>query len=105
MPADGVYGGRVTIDGQGQHPAAISVGVKPTFAQNGRVLEAHLIDFEGDLYGRRIRVEPLRWLRDQHRFSSVDLLRIQLHRDIARTRQLEAQGLLTCGPHDRPEPR
>ncbi len=94
IPADGVYGGTVSVAGRGRHPAAISIGVKPTFADGGRVVEAHLIDFDGDLYGKNIRVETVRWLREQRRFKTVELLQAQLQRDIARTRRLGEQGLL-----------
>lgn len=96
MPADGVYGGTVIVAGGRCYAAAISIGVKPTFADRGRVVEAHLIDFDGDLYGANIRVEPQRWLRGQHRFASAESLRAQLQRDIARTRELASQRLLSA---------
>ena len=91
LPADAVYAGRVELEGAAVFPAAISVGVKPTFSEDARTVEAHILDFQGDLYGKPIVMEPLRWLRDQHRFPSLNGLKSQLGRDIERTRWLADQ--------------
>lgn len=93
LPADGVYGGAATVDGR-RYAVALSVGAKPTFDQHVRVAEAHLIGFEGDLYGRTVDVSVLRWLRDQHRFGSVEALVGQLRHDLALIGELDGQGLL-----------
>ncbi|MFA9477493.1 riboflavin biosynthesis protein RibF [Phycisphaerales bacterium AB-hyl4] len=86
VPADGVYAGlAVTPDAQ-THPAALSVGVKPTFGQRQRVVEAHLLDYTGNLYGETITLRFTRWLRDQYRYPNLDMLTRQLHRDIALVR-------------------
>src|SRR3954447_7264400 len=77
LPADGVYAGLVMVTGLdgGPFPAAVSVGSNPTFAGTSRTVEAHLLDFDGDLYGRRVRVEACHRLRDTTAFGSVvDLL-------------------------------
>jgi len=81
IPTDAVYAGRCTLDGQ-TYPAAVSIGTMPTFGQNVRQVEAHLIGFDGDLYGRTIGVELLDWLRDQHKFPDVHALKTQILRDI-----------------------
>lgn len=81
LPADGVYSGRCTIDGR-THAAAVSIGIAPTFGDSRRQVEAHLLDFTGDLYGRTIRLEFTDWLRDQIRFDGIDALKAQLSRDI-----------------------
>jgi riboflavin kinase / FMN adenylyltransferase len=82
MPAPGVYAGHAL-----GHPAAINVGVRPTFETDGDLLvEAHLVDFEGDLYGRTLRLAFLERLRDEERFGSADALVEQMHRDIDRVR-------------------
>src|SRR5687768_12367736 len=88
VPAEGVYAGRCTIDGV-CYAAAISIGTNPTFNGHRRQVEAHLIGFAGDLYGRTIAVEFVGWVRDQLRFRSVDALKQQIARDIATTRQLQ----------------
>jgi riboflavin kinase/FMN adenylyltransferase len=85
VPVDGVYAGHVTIDGVDK-PAAISVGTNPTFNDRRRTIEAHLLDFDEDLYGRDIAVAFTRWLRPQARYDGPDALVEQLHRDVAATR-------------------
>jgi riboflavin kinase/FMN adenylyltransferase len=84
IPADGVYAGRCTIDGK-PHAAAVSIGTNPTFRDRQRSVEAHLIGFSGDLYGRTIRVELLDWLRDQWKYNGVEPLKKQLSRDLEET--------------------
>jgi riboflavin kinase/FMN adenylyltransferase len=84
IPTDGVYAGRCTIDGK-PHAAAVSIGTNPTFRDRQRSVEAHLIGFSGDLYGRTIRVELLDWLRDQWKYNGVEPLKKQLSRDLEET--------------------
>jgi riboflavin kinase/FMN adenylyltransferase len=68
---------------------ALSIGANPTFVADGGItVEAHLLDFDGDLYGRRLRVEFVQRLRDEHRFDSVEALVSQIRADVARTREL-----------------
>ena len=81
----GVYRGGVTVDGR-QHPAVVNVGVRPTFGEDTLAVEAHLLDFTGDLYGRAVRLEFLDRLRDEMRFPSVEELKAQVSRDIAAAR-------------------
>ncbi|TMC49750.1 MAG: bifunctional riboflavin kinase/FAD synthetase [Chloroflexi bacterium] len=90
LPADGVYAGRYRrADGE-RHPAAISIGRRPTFhAENALLLvEAHLLDFNGDLYGEHAWVEVDAWLREQVRFDRVDALVAQMQLDVAQTRSM-----------------
>jgi riboflavin kinase/FMN adenylyltransferase len=70
-------------------PAAVSIGVRPTF-DTGRaeLVEAYLLDFEGDLYGRRLRLEFLERLRGERRFEDPEALIEQMHRDVERTRTI-----------------
>jgi riboflavin kinase/FMN adenylyltransferase len=91
LPRTGIYAGWArTLDGAVARPAAISIGTNPTFTPGGRdvTVEAYLLDFDGDLYGSRLRLELLAHLRDERRFSSVDELLVQIHKDIARTREI-----------------
>jgi riboflavin kinase / FMN adenylyltransferase len=65
------------------HPAAVNVGVRPMFETGrGLLVEAHLIDFEGDLYGETLRIAFLERLRGEKRFESVDELVAQMERDV-----------------------
>jgi riboflavin kinase/FMN adenylyltransferase len=85
IPADGVYAGRCTHNGQ-TYAAAISIGTLPTFGNYQRQTEVHLINFSGDLYGQTLHVEVLDWLRDQLKFDGVESLKKQLHKDINLTK-------------------
>jgi riboflavin kinase/FMN adenylyltransferase len=85
IPAEGVYAGRSTIDGT-TYPAAVSIGRMETFGdQLRRQVEAHLIDFTGDLYDRAIRVELLDWGREQVKYGGLDALMEQIRKDVAWT--------------------
>ncbi|MCC7146655.1 MAG: riboflavin biosynthesis protein RibF [Phycisphaeraceae bacterium] len=94
LPADGVYAGQVELPNGWIRPAALSVGIKPTFAGHQLAIEAHLLGFEGDLYGQDIHVRFLRWLRAQRPFPGVDALKMQLSRDVAETLRLDRAGYL-----------
>jgi riboflavin kinase / FMN adenylyltransferase len=73
------------------HPAAVSVGVAPTFETGrGLLIEAHLIDFEGDLYGQELRIEFLQRLRGEKLFASVDALVEQIGQDVEAARRIAA---------------
>ena len=83
IPGHGVYA--ATVDGR---PAAVNVGVRPTFETGrGVLIEAHLIDFEGDLYGRSIRIAFLERLRGERRFESVEGLAEQMRADVEQARR------------------
>ena len=85
LPHDGVYAGRAIVGDQ-KHVCAISIGNAQTFAGIQRRLEAHLLDFDGDLYGQTIRVEFTRFLRPQKKFPSADALIEQLQGDVGKVR-------------------
>ena len=90
LPAAGIYAGwYVRPDGQ-RHPAAIPLGWHPTLAPTLTVprLEAHLLDFEGDLYGEVARVSFVARVRDEVRFESVDALVDQIAADVVASREL-----------------
>jgi riboflavin kinase/FMN adenylyltransferase len=85
-PGHGVYAARADGD-----PAAVNVGVRPTFGTDRSVLiEAYLLDQDVDLYGRRLTIEFLERLRGERRFHSAEALIEQMHQDVARTRALGA---------------
>jgi riboflavin kinase/FMN adenylyltransferase len=84
VPGHGVYA--AFADGR---PAAVNVGVRPMFATGrGLLVEAYLIDFEGDLYGRTLRVAFVKRLRGERRFPGVEDLIAQMHRDVDEARRV-----------------
>jgi riboflavin kinase/FMN adenylyltransferase len=85
MPADGVYAGRVLVDGVA-YAAGVSVGVPPTFPDSTADFEAHLIDFSGDLYGRSVAVEFVQRLRSQTAFPGERDLAEAIAADLERVR-------------------
>ena len=84
VPAYGIYAGAAL-----GHRAAISIGVNPHYGGDERRIEPHLLDFAGDLYGRRLVVELWRRLRDERAFSSEAELVAQITRDVEETRAVE----------------
>ena len=80
-PADGVYA-VWAIAGDERHPGVANIGIRPSFDAGERLLETHLIGFEGDLYGRHLRVEFVRHLRGEQRFESAEALTAQVQEDI-----------------------
>jgi riboflavin kinase/FMN adenylyltransferase len=90
LPGNGVYAGWYVRPDGTEHPAAINIGRRPTFYdENGLLLlEAHLLDFQGDLYGERARVRFRQRLRDEVRFDGLDSLVAQIHRDVEEARTL-----------------
>jgi riboflavin kinase / FMN adenylyltransferase len=90
LPRTGIYAGRACLPDGARVVTAISVGTNPTFvAGNPPVtVEAHLLDWTGDLYGQRVRLEIESHLRDERRFDTVEELLSQIEKDIARTREI-----------------
>jgi riboflavin kinase/FMN adenylyltransferase len=90
LPADGVYAGWYQRPDGVRRPAALSLGRRPTFYEEAALslLEAHLLDFDGDLYGEPARVEFVAHLRAQARFESPHELVSQMQRDVATTRHV-----------------
>jgi riboflavin kinase / FMN adenylyltransferase len=85
-PGHGVYA--CLADGR---PAAVNVGVRPTFVTGrGELVEAYILDFQGDLYGKQMRLDFLSRLRGERRFQSAEELVEQMHRDVERTREIAA---------------
>jgi len=71
------------------HPAAVNVGVRPMFETGrGLLIEPYLIDFEGDLYGKTLRVAFVERMRGERRFPSVEELIAQIHRDVEEAREV-----------------
>jgi riboflavin kinase / FMN adenylyltransferase len=96
LPADGVYAARAEAGGGTTYPVALSIGTLPTFGPNARQVEAHLIGFDGDLYGTTLHVEVIDWLREQRKFNGVEALKARLARDIEDV--LERSGINPAVP-------
>lgn len=88
LPGNGIYATIVHIDSR-QFPAATNIGVRPTFGEGMKTVETHLLDYEGDLYGKEIKVEFMQKLRDEQRFASSEALKAQIEKDVR-----EAEGIL-----------
>jgi riboflavin kinase/FMN adenylyltransferase len=82
IPMDGVYQGLVELDGA-QLKAVINVGKNPTVQGENRLIESHLLGFEGDIYGKKIKVSFERRIRAEKKFSSKEELKAQIMKDIA----------------------
>jgi len=87
-PVAGIFAVRVRGIGAAARPAVASLGTRPTVNGTTALLEAHLFDFGGDLYGREIEVEFVAKLRDEERFATLAALTAQMQRDAAAARQI-----------------
>ncbi len=88
LPKSGVYKTFAYVDGE-KHLSVTNVGVRPTFKPDAvtQVVETHILDFNKNLYGKRIRLEFADWIREERKFSSVDALISQIREDIASVRK------------------
>jgi riboflavin kinase/FMN adenylyltransferase len=87
IPGKGVYAAFVELDGRSR-PAAVNVGVRPTFGGKELLIEAHLLDFRGDLYGRGLTIEFVDKLRPELEFENVDALVERMSDDVTRARRI-----------------
>lgn len=89
IPKHGVYSARVVApNALASIPVALHIGPNPTFAEDANKVEAHLLDYQGDLYGSYLEIEILDLVRDVQKFQSKEALLGQLHQDIERVRTL-----------------
>jgi len=98
LPANGVYAVWAWVDGQ-RYAAVVNVGVRPTFDSGDRLIEAHLLDYRQDLYGKDLKVEFVARLRDEMRFGHVSELVEQIRQDVATTRELLDNAPSGCVRH------
>ncbi|MDR2580054.1 MAG: bifunctional riboflavin kinase/FAD synthetase [Fibromonadaceae bacterium] len=82
LPKNGVYFGSASFEGE-IHKAVINVGNRPSLGNRPVGLEAHLLNFDGDLYGKTLNVELGEWLRDEIKFENVEALKEQIRKDVA----------------------
>jgi riboflavin kinase/FMN adenylyltransferase len=90
---NGVYAVTVTVDEKTIIPGVANVGMNPTFANKQRTIEAHLFDFSADLYGKRLRVSFVEYLREEQKFPSVPDLVRQIQEDAGRARSILANSV------------
>jgi riboflavin kinase / FMN adenylyltransferase len=89
-PRYGIYAVRVRLDDGSEHNGVANIGVRPTFEPPVELLEAHLFDWTGDLYGRTIEVSLHAFVRPEEKFASVDALAERMRQDAAEARRLLA---------------
>lgn len=87
LPPDGVYAGRAYINGK-TYQSMANIGQCPTFGGCERTVEAYLVDYQGDLYGRELKLDIIARLRDEKKFDTVEALREQVAEDIRRGKAL-----------------
>lgn len=85
QPAFGIYAGQALIDGRWRD-AAVSLGVRPTVADRGVLLEAHVLDFSGELYNKSLRIRLIDYLRPEAKFADLDALKRQIAEDCRQAR-------------------
>lgn len=92
LPLTGIYAVEVCGLGPKALPGAASLGVRPTINDEGKAtLEVHLIDFDADIYGRHVRVDFVRKIRDEEKYSDLGALQAQIARDVEAVRQVFVQ--------------
>ncbi len=91
VPPNGVYAERVIVDDR-VYPAIGNIGVRPTFDGGERSIEAHLLDFQGDLYGKRIKIELIARIRDEKKFASAEELSKHIAEDIRKVKAVLASS-------------
>lgn len=89
IPANGVYACWAWVGGE-KYPAAVNIGINPTFTPDKEIpnVEAHILDFNRELYGEVVKLEFVEYLREELKYNSVDALLEQIHADIAQTREI-----------------
>jgi riboflavin kinase / FMN adenylyltransferase len=88
LPAFGVYACWLSVEGRTPLPAVVNVGRRPTFGGGAAVVEAHVLDWQGDLYGRRVRLEFEGRLREERRFPDTGALLAQIQADVGQARTI-----------------
>jgi riboflavin kinase/FMN adenylyltransferase len=87
FPKRGVYITWTCLEGE-RFRSITNVGLRPTFGENQLLIETHIIDFKGDVYGKMMRIKFIDRLRDERRFESIDALVAQISRDVERAKEI-----------------
>lgn len=100
LPPNGVYAVRVLL-GKDPLPGVASLGVKPTFSGKKYSIEAHIFDFDQDIYGKSLRMEFIEWIREERSFPDAEALAEQIDRDARKARRIIEHGSPgACNPPD-----
>ncbi|MEE8390753.1 MAG: bifunctional riboflavin kinase/FAD synthetase [Anaerolineae bacterium] len=94
IPAGGVYACMAHTEHLGTHPAVVNIGTRPTFAGETLTVEAHLLDFDNDIYDQTLALDFIARLRDERPFPTPDALVTQIQNDIAQAR--DRLGVVSC---------
>jgi riboflavin kinase/FMN adenylyltransferase len=87
MPRDGIYA-TVAVRGRQRLGSVTYIGMRPTFGGLKRLVETFILDYDGDLYGKRLSIELVARLRDEMRFSNAEELKIQMAKDVLKARSI-----------------
>jgi len=87
LPADGVYAVRMRV-GEKIHPGVANIGLRPTFDNGERTIEAHIFDFDQNIYGQTVRVELVDYLRPEQKFDGIAALKAQINADASKAREI-----------------
>jgi riboflavin kinase / FMN adenylyltransferase len=89
LPPDGVYATRVVME-EGSYPSITNIGMRPTFGEPERSIEAHIFDFDRDIYGREVKLEIAERIRPERKFESAQALAAQIASDLRRAKEILA---------------
>ncbi len=87
LPKNGVYATYVNLDNK-IHQSITNIGFRPTFGENQLLIETHIFDYSNDLYGKSIKVNFVKRLRDEKKFDAVDSLVRQIHNDVNNVKEI-----------------
>jgi riboflavin kinase/FMN adenylyltransferase len=99
IPGDGIYAAWAVV-GEQEHQAAVNIGTRPTFAGADRRVEAHLLDWSGDLYGQSIAIRFIARIRAETKFESAEALAAQIAADVETAGQILEAAKVNPVPHE-----
>jgi len=92
LPGNGIYATIAQVDGK-RFPSATNIGIRPTFGEGEKIVETHLLNYKGDLYGKDMSLEFVQKLRDEQRFPSSEELKVQIEKDVREVEAILAKDL------------
>jgi riboflavin kinase/FMN adenylyltransferase len=100
LPPDGVYATRLVLE-DGAHPSITNIGMRPTFAEPERTIEAHIFDFNRDIYDREVKLEIVERIRPERKFESAQALAAQIASDLQRAKEILAISTVSQSGHSK----
>jgi len=100
LPPDGVYATQVVLE-EGRYPSITNVGMRPTFGEPERTIEAHIFNFNRDIYGREVKLEVAERIRPERKFESAQALAAQIASDLQRAKEILATSAVTELDHSK----